>query len=269
MSASPCESVSEGVVKMTPPLSPPALDCFRIEPEGPAITPAKSSRDWMEATSQHFAYRCTPMTIANASGWELCCPFSFDAVWDGSDAIEAITILTRAGGDKVGKLIASHFGYGILTFHTGWLFRTPPGWALWARGTPNLSKDGIAPLEGLVETDWLPFTFTMNWRFARPGRVRFEKGEPFCFMTLAPHGTLDAIQPVLHEITDDPALAADYERWRDSRADFNARLRGKDDAAIREGWQRGYIRASQADERSDFHVTKRRLKVPKPASRLR
>ena len=38
----------------------------------------------------------------------------------------------------------------------------------------------MQPLVGLIETDWLPFPFTMNWVFTRPGRVRLEKGEPFC-----------------------------------------------------------------------------------------
>ena len=72
----------------------------------------------------------------------------------------------------------------MLTFHPGYLFRTPPGWSMWAMGPPNHIKDGIQPLAGLVETDWLPFPFTMNWIFTRPGTVRFEKGEPFCFITL-------------------------------------------------------------------------------------
>ena len=67
------------------------------------------------------------------------------------------------------RFVISHFGSGVLTFHAGYLFRTPPGWAVWARGAPNTVKDGIVPLDGLVETDWLPFTFTMNGA-SRAGR---------------------------------------------------------------------------------------------------
>jgi hypothetical protein len=62
----------------------------------------------------------------------------------------------------MGSLVAPHFGHGVLTFTTGYMFRTSPGWALWARGSPNAFKDRIVPLEGVVETDWLPFPFTMN-----------------------------------------------------------------------------------------------------------
>ena len=57
---------------------------------------------------------------------------------------------------------ASHFGSGILTVTVGYLFRTPPGYNLYIRGPANLPKDGIAPLEGIVETDWSEATFTMN-----------------------------------------------------------------------------------------------------------
>ena len=69
-------------------------------------------------------------------------------------------------------------------------------------------KDGIVPLDGLVETDWLPFTFTMNWRFTRRKTIRFEKGEPFCFVTLFPHGLIDEVAPRLADLSDDPPLKA-------------------------------------------------------------
>jgi hypothetical protein len=52
----------------------------------------------------------------------------------------------------------------VLSFHPGYLFRTDPEWAVWCRGAPNSHKDGIVALDGLIETDWLPFFFTMNWR---------------------------------------------------------------------------------------------------------
>ena len=80
--------------------------------------------------------------------------------------------------------ITSHFGNGTITFSFPYLFRTPPGWSMLTMGSPNHVKDGIQALAGVVETDWLPFPFTMNWLFTRPGKVRFEKGEPFCFITL-------------------------------------------------------------------------------------
>jgi hypothetical protein len=67
----------------------------------------------------------------------------------------------------------------------------------------------------------VPFTFTMNERFTRPGRIRSAKEAPFSFLTFASHGALDAIQPMLREIADQPEFAAEYNRWQQSRSDFN------------------------------------------------
>jgi hypothetical protein len=239
------------------------LDCYRIEPLAPPLIPGGSKRDWMDATTQRFAYRCTPMTIANASGWELRCPFAFEAEWDGGNGVEAITVFTTTSGEAVERLIVSHFGHGVMTFHPGWLFRTPPGWALVARGAPNVIKDGITALEGLIETDWLPFPFTMNWRFTRPGKISFAKDEPFCFLALSPHGALDAVQPVAHELDDDVYLANQYRRWQTSRKEFNDRIRGNDQDAVREGWQRDYLRGNATSGQQGTHVIKRKLKDPK------
>ena len=61
------------------------------------------------------------------------------------------------------------------------LFRTEPGYDLMVQGPDQPAQGWIAPLTGIIETDWAPYTFTMNWMFTRPGQVvRFEAGEPFC-----------------------------------------------------------------------------------------
>ena len=64
--------------------------------------------------------------------------------------------------------VASHFGCGIITFKIPYLFRAPQGYNLLARGPANLFKDGISPLEGLIEVDWAVSPFTMNWKVTRP-----------------------------------------------------------------------------------------------------
>jgi len=204
-----------------------------------------------------------PLSIANASGWEIILPFSFEAVWYGDDAMGSIQF--RSADQRVRHLVTSHFGHGVMTFHTGWLFRTSPGWAIWTRGAPNTVKDGIVPLDGLVETDWLPFPFTMNWRFTRPGVVRFEAGEPFCFITFVPHGLLDQVQPKVAVIEDDPKLKAAYEAWSASRADFGDRLKAGEEGARAEKWQRTYVqgRGGVEDGVPAYHLSKRRLKAPK------
>ena len=64
-------------------------------------------------------------------------------------------------------------------------------------------------MSAVIETYWMPFTFTMNWKFTRPQvKVRFEKGEPFCFFFPIEHGVLERCNPTFDQIGE----AADLER---------------------------------------------------------
>ena len=137
---------------------------------------------------------------------------------------------------------------------------------MWARGAPNLPKDGIAPLDGLVETDWLPFPFTMNWRFTRPGQVRFEKGEPFCFITPIEHRKVETMQPVIRTLESNPVMHGQFEAWNRSRTDFNTRLASGDPDAAKEAWQRFYFKGEVPEALGTApatHANKRRLKNPR------
>ena len=242
----------------------PELKCFKVDADPPKLVPARGERDWMDASSDRFAYRCIPLSIANASGWELLCPFAIEATWHGGARPADVTVTAEVPKDRLDRFAVAHFGEATLTFHTGYIFQTSPGWALWARGIPNTSKRNIAPLEGLVETDWLPFSFTMNWRFTRTGRVRFEAGEPFCFVTPIPHGTLDQIQPEILELDADPDLRAGFESWSASRNDFNRKLAELEPATVKQGWQRNYVqgRSPSGESALGFHISKRKLKTP-------
>ena len=134
---------------------------------------------------------------------------------------------------------------------------------------PFQIKDGLQALSGLVETDWLPFPFTMNWMFTRPGKVRFDKGEAFCFITLIQDKTLHDIQPVIRHMDADPELRHQYDVWEKHRAEFNKRIfRGEPEAA-KEAWQRYYFKGEFPEEITapapEGHVNKRRLKAPRRA----
>lgn len=154
------------------------LTAYIIDGHEFEIRPAPVERVWMDATGDRFAYRCLPLAIANAHGWEILCSRSFAAGWNGKSDLSAIGLLDDPG---VVPLAVSHFGHGILAFHIPCVFRTEPGIGLLVQGPINRPKVAIAPLAAIVETDWTPFTFTMNWKFIRPGTpVRFERGEPIC-----------------------------------------------------------------------------------------
>jgi uncharacterized protein DUF6065 len=239
----------------------PRLICYPVVQDPPEIVPARAARDWMDRTDQRFAYRCIPLSIANASGWEILSPVDFTVTWTGGDSKASMSVSAKDDRAKVNSLASSHFGHGVLTFHTGYLFRTSPGWALWVRGSPNTAKRNLAPLDGLVETDWLDFPFTMNWRFTRPATIHFEKGEPFCFVTPVPHATLDRVQPEIRALDEEPALKAAYETRCRDRGNFNAKLAARDPDAVAQGWQRHYVRGEDATGRTaEFHLSKRKLR---------
>jgi len=61
------------------------------------IRPAPVERAWMDQTDQRFAYRCLPLNIANAHGWEILCNSGFSARWDGFNAQQAIRIRPDLG----------------------------------------------------------------------------------------------------------------------------------------------------------------------------
>jgi len=251
---------------MTDPVEAPFLEIYPTDERPPEIVPGRPQRAWMEAFADRHPYRCLPLAMANTTGWEILCPMAFTAEWNGGNATTDITLYPDRPDPKFRDLVKSHFSTGIITFHPGYLFRTSPGWSMWAGGAPNHIKDGIQPLVGLVETDWLPFPFTMNWIFTRPGRVRFEKNEPFCFITLTQDHTLADVQPVIRSMSKNPELRDQYDVWEKHRSEFNQKIFRREPEAVREAWQRYYFRGEFPEEVAparDDHVNKRRMKAPR------
>ena len=238
------------------------LECYPMSTRPPDIVPGRPQRAWMESFLDRHPYRCLPLTMANTTGWEILCPVSFTAEWNGGPSQADITFKVDHPFPGFEDVVKSHFSHAVMTFHPGYMFRTPETWSMWVGGPPNHVKDGIQPLEGLVETDWLPFPFTMNWIFTRPGRVRFLKGEPFCFIVPVQDKPLEDFQLVQKSLDRDPELRGQYEAWRSRRDDFNARLRQGDPGTIKEAWQRYYFKGEMPDDTGPApkaHVNKRRL----------
>ncbi len=223
------------------------------------IRPAPVERDWMDATGQRFAYRCLPLNIANAHGWEILSPSAFTAIWDGGSDIGAVKVKDSSPT----PMAISHFGHGTLTFHIPCLFRTETGYDLMAQGPVNRPKDGIAPLSGVIETDWAPYTFTMNWIFTRSHlEVRFERGEPFCHIFPVKRGELATVQPEIKALSTEPELERQFKLWNESRNHFNAELQRPGSEAQAERWQKLYYRGLSPDGETavEDHITRLRLK---------
>jgi hypothetical protein len=224
------------------------------------LVTASSSRDWMDATPNRFANRCLPLRIASQAGWFVLNSHALRVTWNGGNDLSDLEIESLNGEERYPA--SSHFGSGILTFNLPFLFRTPPGYNLHARGPANWPKDGAHPLEGIVETDWAVSTFTMNWKIMRANLpVVFEAGEPICMIVPRRRGELEAFEPEVRDLDEEPEVASAYRHWAESRAQFNRDLKNPESEAVKRGWQKDYVQGSTPDGiRAKEHQTKLRLK---------
>jgi len=237
------------------------LICYLHPGWAPLIRPAPATRAWMDATPESFARRCLPLNIANAHGWEVLSPCGFEAVWNGGPGPEALTVWPDAGSE-LRQAPVSLFGHGVLTFHIEGIFRTPSGWNLWIGPSPNRQKDAIQALTGVIETDWSPFTFTMNWRFTRKdARVRFERGEPIGFFFPVQRAALEGFEPEFQSLERDPELKRRFLEWSASRDAFHERVRDDPPKAPADRWQKHYYRGVDAAGEAliEDHQSKLRL----------
>jgi hypothetical protein len=177
------------------------------------LRPSPARRNWMG--EQPDAYKCLPMVIANGWGWQILCPTDVVVSWNGSPGAEGLTVDLP---DAWRPAIKSQFGGGIVTFSPPWLFRTPPGWDLYAKGPGNRWKKNCTPLEGIIETWWLNYTFTLNWKLIEPGVVFFSKGESLAQLLPVPHATFidsSAFEAPINNV--EPAAGEELIRWLNER----------------------------------------------------
>ncbi|SOX56704.1 hypothetical protein MAAFP003_5412 [Mycobacterium ahvazicum] len=228
---------------------------------GIELIPAARDRGWMDSTHDRFANRCLPLLMANQAGWLVLNTARVRARWNGGPGQDSIEF---DHGDSAPTFRpASHFGHGIITWSLPFLFRTPPGFNLLVRGPANCPKHGIAALEGLVETDWSPATFTLNWKFTRP-RVwaTFEADEPVGMLVPQRRGELDAFVPKTVSIAAAPdELRTAYHTWWQNRRAFNTDLQYRGSFARQAGWQKDYFRGKLPDgSAAAEHETRMRLR---------
>jgi hypothetical protein len=164
------------------------LKALRLIPhgwaEGWGLRPSPARRHWMSQAPH--SYKWLPLVIANQWGWQILCPTDVRVTWDGSP--DRLGVLVEVD-PKYAPAIKSQFGSGIVTFSPPWLFRTPGGWDLYAKGPSNRWKENCVPLEGVIETWWLNSTFTLNWKLVEPGTVMFARGESLGQLVPVPHAT--------------------------------------------------------------------------------
>lgn len=217
------------------------------------IKSAKVKREWMDKTNG-FAYHCLPLNIANQYGWVCHSIETFTATWNGGLGQESIVI--NQEGNISRKIAMSHFGYGILTILTDFLVKTPQNVSTYIRGISNNNYENVYPLDGIVETDWLPFTFTMNYKFEKPGTVTFKKGDPLFMFFPIERSYIENFDIVQKPISSNPQLLDDLQKYGKAR-DYN--LNNKINKP-----QKFYVSGNVVDEKVEINNHQRRLDLKEP-----
>ena len=132
----------------------------------------KTKREWFNS---HFYY-CLPLTIANQYGFIIKAAYDFSVVWHDDPHPDALEIKFKE--QKNNQALIKHFGSGILTIANPWHVRTPPGINIMTIAPPNMPKDGIFHINGVVETDNLQRDFSFNLKITRPyQKIEFKEGD--------------------------------------------------------------------------------------------
>lgn len=241
------------------------VDIWRIDDNPLRIEPASRTRPWMDETPNKYAYRCLPMTIANSTGWDLFATDDFVVSWNGSAHQDDLQI--NFASNNTHPFITSSFGSGIITVHTGVLFRTDREWDMMVMGSPNHIVEWATPLAGIVETWWNDFTFTMNWKLHQAGSFTWDKNIPLCRVLPIPHD-YDNIEISMNAIELNPVQHDRYKEWERSRCEIIDEIDaaykfGVDGNRVKVGkpkteWERNYYSGVRKDgERIENHTIKR------------
>lgn len=202
-----------------------------------------------------------PMTVANQYGWEICAPTGFTVVWNGGANRRCLAIVPD--DEHEGSRIISHFGGGIFTYSFPAIFKTEPGYDLWVQGPANYPVGGATAMSGIQESDWLLTQSAIHWKMAEPNRaIRFSKGDPLAQVFPIRRGELEAVEPELRSIEDEPEVKAYMEEWMARRGAFNKELKQPDSDAARKRWPGNYRRGADvfgdriapADHRAKMRV---------------
>lgn len=131
----------------------------------PHFTKAGQHRDWFDS----YFYHCLPLVMGNQHGFLMLATYDFVCRWNGSNDIDGVSIHALEPVPEPNYLtLESHFGHGILTIQSRYVFRTPKGVNLMVKEPPNYPIHGISWMNAIVETDNLRRDFTFNLKITQP-----------------------------------------------------------------------------------------------------
>ncbi|MBV7332940.1 glycosyltransferase [Chloroflexi bacterium TSY] len=187
------------------------INVYRLYDHATAMQPSPDGRDLDEENKT--SVEGPPLDTINSHRWDFLCPYAIEATWNGGPDAADIEIRTEDIPAGTPSCVQSSLGGGRLTFHTGYQIKTEAEQTIWIRVPINQPKDGLYPLESVVDTSILPCTMTINWTFTRPNQtVRFAAGEPFCTILPYPKGYAQNVEAEIVTLGDDlAALDEEYQ----------------------------------------------------------
>lgn len=194
-------------------------------------------RDWF---TPHF-YKCLPLSIANMQGLVFSSPFSFEVFWNGVNTTDGISfnVYNDSGIQNFEKMnhvrVSSEFGHGIFTIHFPLILKTPPNVNLMTIAPPNYPLPGISPMSGVVETDNLSFTFTLNFKIDLPNTlIKIEKDYPLMGIIPIPRNYCDSFNLVnaydvlnKDDIEEQRQIAKEQGISRDKQNKYSEKTNGR------------------------------------------
>lgn len=185
------------------------------------VVPSSKKREWMDQPDLSYSYYCGPLVAANQLGYNIIYQNETEVIWNGGTEYSDIKINHVKQGEHFCTCDV-HFEIDILTFNFPLLFQTPPGWGLLVSGPANNPIEGLYPLEGLVETNWLPFTFTMNFKIMEKNKlIKIKQYTPICRVLPYPLNLNEKTTLSFFDLQDNKKLALDYNAWGEARDKFN------------------------------------------------
>jgi hypothetical protein len=157
-------SVPEKTIAVFPTVSRDKETYFDMKKLSLFLKPLNTTHEryWF---TPHF-YKCLPLSIGNMQGFVFSLPYSFKVAWNGGDRREDVQVWYGEDVEQYKEKLFIHavseFGSGILTIHFPVTLKTPPGVNLMTIAPPNFPVPGMSPMTGVVESDNLRFTFTLN-----------------------------------------------------------------------------------------------------------
>lgn len=232
------------------------IEFYHIYPKGERLPIEQSpvDREWMNKLVDSYAYRCLPMTYAARHGWCVRAPEDIQVSWNGQYEPEGTTFIC---GES--RFVNGGTGNGVVTFHLNAVPRTSPEWNLWLMGGPNLVIPGATPLSGIVESDWLYMSPTMNWKITEVNKVvTFKKGDPVLFFIPIHKTQLEEFKLEHRSLEDDPEIARHYKEFQAYRAANDA----KGNSSFTKDYLRGVRYDKTKPEWPHHHKVKLNLHAP-------